>query len=583
MSRTEINIEEAQHLQNTKKSFSEYNDDYSDLFYCFTGCILDKAKNYDIIILTTRRCFDLVCCVYENYIQKDDEMIALWDKFISSQAINIKKKEFADKKVLLVDDIMIHGKAVYSLYKKLQDYNVKSIDTFVLARNIELPDFYKIAVGDYEYMYRLSQEKWLDLSNKIVEYFIQRHNVYVSYIYALKEKAIDLIKDNYNIEKIDLSDNSFDLFKQLSGFRRENTNINILKINSAYVKNNIYFREYSFDNDFKQKEILTVPFCFLETFTTESLVNSWKTLLELFRSDCLKEKITDSVDIYKCYTLIICYFLIDDLQNVEIIEDIEKSYYNGFYNDLLCLINLIKKSGCDNYEKLDKLFEKIGLKAIRNVNFELLSHYSFGKSKFKSNIDFKNYILEITEKEDKLFKKNLKAYYNRKDYLLSLYNKNSEYIPLELIYQNYSGDQIDEFNAFLILLADSGSISFNTAKKIIDNTEYVTTVLKTGEQSYRLFHAGTSDTAFMTANKFYDFYALIYGENHFDKNSINDFIEYLNENSDKKALINEIKQLLIKIANREIDNVLTKYSVLSKNEVFENESEFLELTYDYFA
>lgn len=580
MSRAEINIEETQHLQN--KSFSEYNDDYSDLFYCFTGRILDKAKNYDIIILTTRRCFDLVCCVYENYIQKDDEMIALWNKFISSQAINIKKKEFTDKRVLLVDDIMIHGKAVYSLYKKLRDYNVKNIDTFVLARNIELPDFYNIVVGEYEYMYRLSQEKWLKLSNKIVEYFIKRHSVYVSYVYALKGRALELINDNYNINTLDLSDNSFDIFEQLSGFNTNNTEIKSIRIDSDFVKNNIYFREYSFKkNDKFEDETITVPFCFLETFASNILINSWDSLLEQYKVERLKENISDSIDIYKSYTLIYCYFLIDNLENIKITEEIEKSFYEGFYEDLSSLIRLIKKSGCDDYDKLSQLLKENGLKTNANEDFELLNQYSFNDQVFNTNLDFKKYISRITESEDKLFKKNLTSYYNCKDYLISLYNQNSEYIPIELIYRNYNGNDIDVFNAFLILLADSGSISFNTAKKIINNIEYVTTVLKTGEQSYRLIQAGSAN-AFALANRFFDFYSFINNNSPFDSNAVTEYINYLKKYSDKEDLISEIEDVLLKISNKEIDSILTKFSVLFNERDFDDNPELLELTYKYF-
>ncbi len=584
MSKAETSIEETQRIQNfVIRNFNEYNDDYSDLFYSFTEYILDRAKDYDIVILTTRRCFNLVCCVFENDFVKNEESIALWKKIISSQAINIKAKELSDKKVLLVDDIMIHGKAVFSLYRKLRNYNVRNIDTFVLARNIELPDFYKIVVGNYKYMYRLSQEKWLDLSNKIVDYFTLRHSVYVSYIYALKGKTFDFINKNLKLETIDCSDKSFKLFEQLSGFREKDTEIKTLKINSAYVKNNIYFREYSFaSNDYKKEEAITVPFCFLETFTTDSLVNSWKSLLNIFKIECLKERITDSLDIYKCYTLIICYLLIDDLKNAKIAKEIEKSYYEGFFSDLLDLIYEIKKSGCDNYNKLDQLFGKIGLKAIKNVNFELLNNYSFDDKKFFNNLDFKDYILRITENEDKIFKKNLKAYYNSRDYLISLYNKNSEYIPLDLLYENYDGCDIDKFNAFLILLADSGSISFNTVKKMIDNTEYVTTALKTGEQSYRLFHAGSSNNAFIIANKFYDLYVLFYGNSQFNETVVEDYINYLEDKTNDRDLISEVKKILYKIASGEIANVLTKYNVLVNSKINENKPDFLKLIYNYF-
>lgn len=578
-----INVElndDISHIKNKlRKSFKDYNGDYSELFNLFTQYILDLTLIYDLVILTTRRCFDLVCCVYNNnFSSADEKYIDAWEKIVSSQSIIINKDKITGKKVLLVDDIMIHGKAVYSLYSKLKDYDADKVDTFVLARNIEIPDFYKIVSGDYECLYRLSQDKWLDLSNKIVEYFVKNNQTYVSYVYPIKGNSEELVNTVLELKEI-AYDESFNVFNNLSGFSTEKTKIKYFDVHSNLTKSNIFFRQYTFPDE----TTYTVPYCILNTFESEILKNSWENLLNKYNiNEKLKELITDSIDIYKCYTLILCMYLFNNSKNLNYSREIEKSFYEGFYNDITELIEQIKESGCNTFEKLDLLLKETDLNPSEEVEFELLNHYEFN-GEFKSNDDFREYISSITEKEDEVFKNNLDMYYDSKEKLIQSYKANSEYIPVSVILDKTKCVDMNSFIAFKILLSDAGAVSFNIVKKIIDDVEYVTTVIKTGEQSYRLNHADNPE-AYVIANKFYDIYKSLYGQKTLNSNEIDKYIEYLTvkKKNSAEGFINQVKNILSKITQEDKYSVLNKYKVLMKTVLQDKIKEYSDLTYDYF-
>lgn len=451
MSNTELNDEISNIKNKLHKNFKEYEGNYDELFKLFTLCVLELALINDIVILTTRRCFDLVCCIYKNSFNTNEKYIASWEKIISSQSISINKDIFNGKKVVLVDDIMIHGKAVYSLYSKIKDYNAENIDTFVLARNIEIPDFYRIVSGDYECLYRLSQDKWLDLSNKIVEYFIKNNQTYVSYVYPIEGDTTELVNNAFELKEIEY-DESFDVFDNLSGFSTKETKISYFDVNSNLTKSNIFFREYTLSD----KTTYTVPYCILNTFESEILQNSWEYLLNKYNvNGMLKELIKDSVDIYKCYTLILCMYLFNNSKNLNYSQEIEKSFYEGFYNDITEFIEQIRESGCNTFEQLEVLIKETGLEPIDKVEFKLLKHYELPKEGFKSNNGFREYISNITEQEDEIFKGNLDKYCDNKSALLQSYIVNNEYIPISLILENSECD-VNSFIAFVVLLSDEG-------------------------------------------------------------------------------------------------------------------------------
>lgn len=578
MSNTELYDEISNIKNKLHKNFKEYEGNYDELFKLFTQCVFELALIYDIVILTTRRCFDLVSCIYKNSFNTDEKYIASWKKIISSQSISINKDRMANKSVLLVDDIMIHGKAVYSLYSKIKDYNAEKVDTFVLARNVEIPDFYRIVSGDYECLYRLSQDKWLDLSNKIVEYFIKNNQTYVSYVYPIKGDSTELVNNALELKEIEY-DESFDVFDNLSGFSTKETKISYYDVNSNLTKSNVFFREYTLSD----KTTYTVPYCILNTFESEILQNSWEYLLNKYNvNGKLKELIKDSVDIYKCYTLILCLYLFNNSKNLNYSQEIEKSFYEGFYNDITELIEQIRESGCNTFEQLEVLIKETGLEPSDKVEFKLLKHYEFPKEGFKSNNGFREYISNITEQEDEIFKGNLDKYCNNKSALLQSYIVNNEYIPISLILENLECD-VNSFIAFVILLSDAGAVSFNIGKKKIDDVEYVTTVIKTGEQSYRLRHADNPE-AYLIANKFYDFYKLLNGQKALTSDEIDDYIKHLKAEKKNSAdnFINQIKIILSKIIEEDKYSVLNKYKVLMKTVPQDRIKEYSDLTYDYF-
>ena len=231
-------------------SFNKYKNNLELLFKCFAEEIkkLLHENQYDYVVLTTRRCFCLIVAVQRKYkIFSNDE----WNKIISSQAIKIEN--FKNKSIALIDDVMIHGTSVWNIYNKLQEANAKNIDTFVLAKSVEYPDFYRIQTGKpYKQMLLLSQDDWQYLSNEIVYYFYNNNVPYVSYVYGVE--ILENLCSKLQFKYSDFNTNIYSMVKEVLKDKSEKTIIHYNSTDSKLVKYSCV-REYNFD------KVYFVPYC----------------------------------------------------------------------------------------------------------------------------------------------------------------------------------------------------------------------------------------------------------------------------------------------------------------------------------
>lgn len=544
----------------------------------FVKQIVERAVLYDYVILITRKCFALVCNVQNNFKYFSNE---LWSKVISSQSIDIISSSLSGKKILLVDDIMIHGRAVFSLYEKLFNNNVFNIDTFVLGKNVEYPDFYRLALNkDYNAMFEITNSDWKQLSNDIQKYFISRKQPYVSYIYAFKNLDVT---DCFEVdEKID--DNIVDFIKNISLDPTIKSNYYYSNCCNKLTSYNC-IRKYTYSDC----ESFYIPYFQLKTFLKVDLENSWKVFLHRIGLD--KNNILNSInakEIYKVYTVMLSSFSYD-LKSV-ITPEIDKSYYFGFIDDLNLIYEKLHQMNIFKLHELESFIVDCGLtesdiKATKN-NTIYINELNLCNDTV-SEIEFSEYISNVNNLEESLFQNKFKESQFSREKIIKFYNETQSHLPIDIMFDKIeNGYKNYNFLNFMFHLLDVGIIAHTVEEFETDSGEIViSTALKTGEQSYILPPALYPDS-FSIASEFYSLFMLYnYGENtHLSYENIKDYIDYMKSHCDLRQLnlIEETKKILMLILNQKLVNVLETYQVLKKGEIAKDTDKLLSTTINYF-
>lgn len=450
---------------------------------------LYRTNIYDYLILTTRRCFCLFFALLndkvfdqllKNHLPNDDYEILneIVKKTISSQNVEISGDKLIQKKILLLDDVMIHGHALYNLYKKVEEKEPEKLDTLVLIRNIEWPDFYLFKTNkSYDSIKKLTSSEWRKISNQIIKYIHYQGQSYTSYIYGIEteNKIIEdviLKKDQIHEIKIDL--------KNLETYPEyEDDNYpryySVKDFNYTFI-DSIIIRRY--ETPTKQNKSIIVPYVQLKNMSVETLEKIWNTICEQNINDSALCDIVSIKERYKVLSAIcgvyLYKYLFGEITNFNNI--IDKSFKPNFLKTITGL-------GLDNiFSIIDSCFDEVEPKynkVLMEDYFQIAEDKYFGDSETEKNkiSDFLNiYFYLVTEKEDSIYQSDPETqncvnpiFYSR---FYSLLKKN-ENISVDDIYTN----------AILIYLSDIGLISY----VIEENFNYVGTAIKTGEQSYHLF------------------------------------------------------------------------------------------------
>lgn len=543
-------------------SFCDYTDNFDLLFKTFAEEIKAQIHNeeYDFVILTTRRCFALIVAVQKKHnVFNQNE----WSKIISSQSIDIIN--FNDKKLLLVDDIMIHGTAVYNIYTKLQNSSAQTVDTFVMAKSIEYPDFYLIKTNkDYEQMLLLSQKDWQKLSNEVLYYFYNFSIPYISYVFGFTN--VETVNKCFQFKFSKFNNDIKNAIYEISKNRKNAEIIHYGVCNSKLIKYTC-IRQYEFE------QTIYIPYCELKDFTSESLIESWKNISNKYKMNNIFSKISASTDIYKVYSLLLTFI---QLKKFELYTDwIDKSFYEGFYSDLIILLDKIKNDNIVTAYDLENFLINIGLKKCEFKPKQKSSIYISALSKKEYNsddklMDFFMYIFQISKNEGNAFKNMLNKYFeNSKLNDTNILHRSM--FPTSYIMPYFKKDNKYHLLSFVIFLLDSGIISH-----IVDLMEnksgekIVATNLKTGEQSYRILYS-IDPKAFLITAKYCDVYICKNGKYDPSDEEIRLFIEYIKE-SDNNDIIKNIQfdyllELLTSLRNGNINDLFAVYNTLKDKKI----------------
>lgn len=599
--------------KNISVELEENKIKYKKLFYEFVERVFSDGKNYDYIFLTTKRCYRLFFSVYfENKEYFDKKYSRIIDKIFSNQSINFIMNEIKGKKVLLVDDVMIHGRAVLSIFEELKNLEVSSINTFVLARNYEIPDFYyKKTNQDYDTMYLMTRSDWYKISNEIVDYFSKRENPYTSYLYDfsyLRNSSVKLddLIDNYEgllannkIREVHIDDEKKDYINKLSGSKFFNHKCYFLNLSEEENRYNIIDEFVLRVHEYNYRTII-IPCCRINAVKSDSLKLSWKNICKICNTFSNYKDIS-AEDIYKIYTAIFSFsiFNIDKLK--EAIKnnliypsiEIDKSYYKNCFCDILDFIDFVNSnvSGNTLLSKVIEFFTQDDyFLDIVSDELETKKLYLNLIEKYQpyDNNDYKNISLlihDINSTEELDFVDSLKS----EDIIeekLSNYYKDDNSISSRVFYEKTGINKDDELKTFAILLLGTGSFAHFVKEHINSKKQYnyVDTSVRTGEQSFRLSFIG-EDLSYYVATRYTAFYKFL-NSSFFTIDDIKNFIKYLKntyKDNTQTFSFNSVERILYDIYyKKELYSAETLSALFDINKFRDDAMILNQLVLDYF-
>lgn len=273
------NKSEVDALNKQKEKAKEILGNNYTLVYRFFRKVLESDCHYKVF--RSRRCqvlFNIFAPIILNNLAQEDPNI--WEKiqrvFISDNALIKYKKEIMKgaTQVLLVDDIMIHGRGLEQLYESVDpDYNLHNINVYVIVKNNETYGLKE------EFLHRLKAEiqvfdwGWKELSSQLVNLIYYNATPYISYVGSYYGKLFD-DKSNWNDKlndfvrqkQMNLVDNTNKTQKKMqetSNVVFENNDIPLFFDNLCYA---CCIRIY--ENKDSGKRTL-VPYAFLKNFSMD--------------------------------------------------------------------------------------------------------------------------------------------------------------------------------------------------------------------------------------------------------------------------------------------------------------------------
>ena len=456
------------------------------------------------MVLTTRRCFCLFFALLhdQNFCTKlleSDEheyLSVIEEKAISSQKIDILGNTICEKNILILDDIMIHGQAVYEIHNQILKYSPKNIDTLVMVRNIENPDHYwSNTQKDYYYIKKLPNTEWRGISNNLVKYLHDIGQCYTSYIYGftvpvskIKQSLKNSLKSCF-AKKINLKLSSYVSYEEFCD--NNYPTYYTIPISYSFVKKAI-LRIYKLPKN--NKECRVIPYVELKEFNSEVLENSWKKIW--FNEKIPKELSTlkTNKDKYRALVAICSLSLYKELFNdvpIECTYELDKSFVPNFVDIVLSntsekrVFNIINNCFSTTSLKVSKSLMENILSETPKLDYYIVNKWNTEKFILKY---LQRYFYLVTEKEE---------YYKRIDNLNEFLELRP--IPTSIFYLLSNEKGLNDkrtaiLDGILTYFMDVGVFS-HVVEELDGNV--VGTCIKSGEQSYHLF-ADISQNAYMS-------------------------------------------------------------------------------------
>jgi len=199
-----------------KELLKEYISE--ELFNDLAGFVEELyLMDYEYLVLMARKFYNLFYVFHEINCEKYKKMDIPYESkgtIVSNRALPLLMDVLNSgyHKIIIGDDIIIHGRGIRDLYKRLKNLNPKldiAIETYII--NNDDTSVYEDIIDKIHCYYEVSQDKWRDVSDRIVTSFYMAGRPYISY---LPYFVLDISWDKL-IEKIDVDNsiivNNYDL------------------------------------------------------------------------------------------------------------------------------------------------------------------------------------------------------------------------------------------------------------------------------------------------------------------------------------------------------------------------------------
>lgn len=452
----------------------------------------------DFVVFSTRRAH-LLYCLFKKYFFHNIKPGC--KNIIDDKALNFYKNDLRSSICVLADDIMIHGRALNDIYKRIEEQQPAAVKIYVFALG-QSPDY---SFDSLTYVKKdLTRNQWERLSNRIVVALHKTSIPYASYTFAYSKKInetkyiklIEMLSEMYSSKPIDLSLSEVDNESMMKfGCNQVEGYIFSLddyshKYKLAFSCIRVYYNKimkvcsiipFAITHEMEEKEIQDL--C-STIFPSESLIVS---------SNCFESKYRA---ISSFYSLGIITNLLKKLRLYKWknnCDDICMSYYRSFFKDIksglksnrIPVLELKNNKSAYPYY-VSNVKNDIYSKQITQILSDPATKNAFFDTKDHNEIEYFYYKLLVTINyyEDSMFRLN-RSPNNSKQIV-----EKQKGFPITILHQvsDLNGVSSDfDFYAQLIHCADTGFITLFADHYYLNDLKKYSTFLITGEQVCRLY------------------------------------------------------------------------------------------------
>lgn len=449
--------------------------EYYDELYTFFLEVM--RAQYDYKFLIARRCLVLYQ-IYERIFEYEKEEIEIIGEILSDRIAGKIMGKLKNKKVLIIDDILIHGRRIESLYNNFQKFRANNIDIKVYMVTDDKKCISK-SLADKIYYTELAQEwRWKTLSDYIVQAIYASSVPYTSFVSSY----------TVNREKNEIK---FPYMKRVE-------NGSIIQKKSGCTSNILFSRKkrpelfqiFSYSECIREyvnricENTLYIPYTFTKAIRGDRI----NAFFENFgkRIECLPE-------------------ISKELRCSELEDSMWNAYRLNLWNALMCklaglYISEEKLEGYEDYDTLVKAFgEQIAweLMNLSKEQCEMILNQSYkGWEKYVCNNLYENEILKSiygdSIRRGKEYKDGYREYLaaNRKIDETRATQNQSRLCGLSIDSIILWGKKIkkitiEEIVKTVLNSMDTGCASVSYG--LLENTKNYASMLLTGEQSFRIF------------------------------------------------------------------------------------------------
>ena len=511
----------------------------------------------DFIVFSTRRAH-LLYCLFKKYFFHNIKPGC--KNIIDDKALHFYKNDLRDSICVLADDIMIHGRALNNIYKRIKELQPATVKIYVFA--LGKSPYYSF--DSLTYVKKdLTRNQWERLSNRIVSALHNTSIPYVSYIFAYSKrinetkykKLIETLQSMYSSKLIDLSLGEVDnesMMKygcnQVEGFIF-NLDDYSNKYKLAFSCIRVYYNKIL-------KVCSIIPFAITHEMEETKIQDLCSTIFPseslIVSSKCFESKYRA---ISSFYSLGI---ITNHLKNLKLYkwknncDDICMSYYKSFFKDIKRGLNSnripvleLKNNESTHPYYVSNVRNDVYSKQIKQILSDPNTKNAFFDTKYHNEIERFYYKLLVTINyyEDSMFHSN-RSLNNSKQIV-----EKQKGLPVTILHEASDRSGVSsgfDFYALLIHCADTGFITLFADHYYLNGLKKYSTFLITGEQVCRLYQNKYT----WLVSKLYNYY-LEYQKGHAINISFSNLLESCLCNDNLYS--DEIRNAYIFLKNWEFD------------------------------